>query len=286
MVTTEYTHWNASGRPLNPSQPVREIVERMKAAYPAASNLFSWYADDAHYQADYPQDHTPYSYTPWPNKPNPYPVVFATDIMHRPDLGVDCFSLFNYWIAEARAGRMPWLKYLIWQARIYDVRNNWIAGKASDHFDHIHISVRTDNTNTSLGSWVLVPGSGEDDDMLCKLGDKGDKVAALQAILQMLGYDVAIDSSYGNQTAGALSVALATVDWNVDGTAYWAGEYAHLQAVVAKKFGGQGAPGPQGPKGEPGPEGPRGPQGEPGPAGKDGVDLATGDQLTVVVTKK
>ena len=135
----------------------------MKAAYPRAADQrqFSWHANEAHYQADKPQDHTPYSFDGWP-LPCPQWWVFATDIMHRPDLGVDCNKLFPYWLTEARAGRMPWLKYIIWQARIYDVRHDWRAQANSGHFDHIHLSTRTDHRLTSLGSWSLLP-PGEDD---------------------------------------------------------------------------------------------------------------------------
>jgi hypothetical protein len=141
------------------------FVGKMRAAFPRAS--FSWYADEAHYQAEPPEDHTPFSYTGWP-LPNPYPVVFATDVMHRPDLGVDCNVLFAYWLAEAKAGRMPWLKYLIWQRKLYSVRSNWVPQANSGHDDHVHLSARTDHKDTSLGAWSPAPGtatSEEDDDM-------------------------------------------------------------------------------------------------------------------------
>lgn len=156
MAYAAYYTWDALGRPLDPAQPIRDIVERMKVAYPRAANTFSWYADEAHYQAEPPQDHTPFSVTGWP-QPSPEWWVFATDIMHNPALGVDCNVLFTYWISEARAGRMPWLKYMIWQAKIYDVRNNWHPQTSSGHFDHIHFSARTDFKDRGLGSWSLTP---------------------------------------------------------------------------------------------------------------------------------
>ena len=158
MAVALYYAWDRLGRPLEPANPIREIVQRLRVAYPraAAANLFSWYANEAHYQAEPPQDHTPYSATGWPLV-SPQWVVFATDVMHRTDLGVNCFELFNYWITEARAGRMPWLKYLIWQGRSYDVRSKWVPKDAVGHFDHIHISARTDHQFTSLGTWELIP---------------------------------------------------------------------------------------------------------------------------------
>jgi len=132
----------------------------MKAAFPRAAFTFGWYANNTHYQAVPPQDHTPFSATGWPVASPKY-WVFATDVMHRPDLGVDCGVLFPYWLAEAKAGRMPWLKYLIWQATIYDVRNNWQPQASSEHFDHIHLSARTDYQLKGLGGWSVI----QEDDM-------------------------------------------------------------------------------------------------------------------------
>lgn len=152
LATAAYSRWDRDGRPITPSQTIREMVGKLKLAYPRATGTFSWYADEAHYQSTVPQDHTPFSVTGWP-LPNPYPVVFATDIMHRVDLGVDCNILFKYWLAEAKAGHTPWRKYIIWQAKLYDVRNNWNPQTNTGHFDHIHLSDRTDWVNRSIGSW-------------------------------------------------------------------------------------------------------------------------------------
>lgn len=162
MAVAAYYHWESLGKPLTPAQSVREVVEGLKVAYPqgAAANLFSWYADEAHYESDYPEDHTPFSVTGWP-QPDPQWWVCATDVMHRPDLGVDCGPLFDYWITSARAGLMPWLKYLIWQAKLYDVRNGWAPRANSGHYDHIHMSTRTDHLTTGLNGWTVVPGIPE-----------------------------------------------------------------------------------------------------------------------------
>lgn len=164
MAYAVYYEWDRLGRPLEPARPIREIVGAWIRAFPraAAINLFSWYADEAHYQGEPPEDHTPYSATGEP-LPSPRWVVFATDLMHRPDLGVDCNVLMPYYLAEARAGRMPWVKYLIWQAKLYHYRDGFkTAHPNSGHFDHGHLSGLTNHRNTSLGSWSVVPG-GEDD---------------------------------------------------------------------------------------------------------------------------
>jgi hypothetical protein len=164
MAVAMYYTWVQQGKPLEPSNPVREIVERFKAKYPSAGP-FSWHANDEHYQSNEPGDHTPYSHDGYKTSPSPYPIVFATDVMNQPSKGVDCQKLFNYWLAEAKAGRMPWLKYLIWQAKIYDVRHGWATQASSEHFDHIHISTRTDYQRASLGTWSLFPDGGDLPDM-------------------------------------------------------------------------------------------------------------------------
>lgn len=171
MASVAYQQWVNAGRPLTPARPVRDVVDRMKVAYPkaAAKNIFSWYANEAHYTAVPPQDHTPFSATGWPGV-SPRWYVFATDIMHRVDLGVDCNVLFPYWLKEAKAGRFPSLKYIIWQARLYSVQNNWNSQANSDHFDHIHLSFRTDFRDTPLGSWSLIPGGNQ---------SQGDDVARI-----------------------------------------------------------------------------------------------------------
>jgi len=151
--------WNAAGRPLTPAQPIREFVEKLKAAFPAHANEFNWFADEAHYREQPPQDHTPFSADGWP-RPDPHWVVFATDVMNTAVGGLaGNQKLFNYWLAEAKAGRAPWIKYLIWQATIYDVRFGWRPQPNSDHFDHVHISARTDFEHYSLGGWSVTPSA-------------------------------------------------------------------------------------------------------------------------------
>lgn len=173
MAVAAFYTWERLGRPLTPAQPIREFVEKCRVAFPkaAAQNLFSWYADAAHYEDSYPEDHTPFSVTGWPVA-NPQWWVCATDVMHRPELGVDCAVLVPYWLAEARGGRMPWLKYVIWQAKRYDVRNGWVPVGSSGHFDHAHLSGRTDHLATSLGDWAVTPTENQgDQDMILIVQD-------------------------------------------------------------------------------------------------------------------
>lgn len=148
MAVAAYYAWDRDGRPITPSGTIREQVERLRLGFPDAS--FSWYANEAHYQAEPPEDHTPFSATGWPVK-SPYPYVFATDIIN--GRGVDCDELFAYYLGEARAGRTPWRKYMIYKATIYDVRHGWRPQPSSGHETHIHLSDRTDWVDRSIGAW-------------------------------------------------------------------------------------------------------------------------------------
>lgn len=165
-----YKPWVDDGKPWRNAVYIAEFIAALNRGFPRgdAANIFGSIGDYAHLTADTPQDHAPYSQTGWP-VPTPYPVVTASDVMHRPDLGVDCTVLVPYWLASAKAGRMPWLKYIIWHGKRYDVRNGWQPVAASGHFDHAHLSGRSDKVSTGLGGWNPIPtggaggGTGDDD---------------------------------------------------------------------------------------------------------------------------
>lgn len=127
-------------------------------AYPRPAQ--GWYADDAHYFADWPEDHTPFSMTDWPVE-CPRWVVFALDVMTGRDLTVDVLDqLVAYWLTEARAGRMPSLKYLIFHNRIYLVWRDFVADEyRGEWHSHAHLSFRTDyETRSWPAGWSPIGG--------------------------------------------------------------------------------------------------------------------------------
>ena len=96
--------------------------------------------------------------------------------------------------------------------------------------------------------------------MLCRKGDTGQHVKALQEMLKHAGHSPgAIDGEYGPGTAAALLAcrkamgSSATSGDVYDGTAY-------MQVHMA--FVKRNAAGTPGPKGDPGPQGPPGPKGD------------------------
>ncbi len=154
-----YEPWIADDSPYRAAHPIAEVVAKLRAGRPAVAKLglFGSIGDIRHLTAETPLDHTPYSQSGWP-LPSAYGIGHATDIPHRPDLGVDCNKIFPHWLAAAKAGELPWLKYLIWQAKRYDVRNKWIPVGADDHWDHMHVSSRTDADTMSIGTFDPLGG--------------------------------------------------------------------------------------------------------------------------------
>lgn len=154
MATQAYHDWVAAGRPFNLATPIKEYL----AAFHAAGwpfDTLGTIGDEAHLQAARPQDHCPFSVTGWPD-PNRYPYVCAFDAGHDPANGRDMNPVVAYWLSEARAGRTPWVKYIVWRGQIYDVRDGWAALPAVGHFDHAHMSIRTDWTGRSIGTFKPV----------------------------------------------------------------------------------------------------------------------------------
>jgi len=111
--------------------------------------------------------------------------------------------------------------------------------------------------------------------MLCKRGDKGDVVSAMQSLIKKanpaLLPQFGIDGDYGQECATAL-VTLGVTGGDTTGNTYGPWEYAGLFVKVAQANtgGGSGTPGPAGPAGPAGPPGPMGPTGPTGPKGDKG----------------
>jgi len=176
MVTQAYRDWVAAGEPWELARPVADFRAQLVAAGVPEELIGTIGRRETHLAVDWPRDHAPFSFTGWP-LPSPRWYVHALDLFHQPDLGVDLDVLVAYWLAEARAGRFPHMKYLIWRGQIYDVRDDFVPQPAEGHYDHGHLSFRTDFTHSTLGSWRAVPPGAlsKGDDM----ANEGGKILAL-----------------------------------------------------------------------------------------------------------
>src|SRR5438034_7930983 len=105
MTVTTYTGWVADGRPEIAAQPVADQVTVLRGH----GYTVYWQPDDRHLLASPPEDHTPYSHTPWPGA-QPYPHCMAYDVMPKDGDARSLAPLARRMIADKRAGRAPWIK--------------------------------------------------------------------------------------------------------------------------------------------------------------------------------
>jgi hypothetical protein len=261
-----------------------QLLAEINASAPNRSKVSDGSIGDENHQST-DSDHNPWCHG-W--------VVTARDFTHDPNGGFDSYAYAEWQRQRCRGDillngqREIRVKYIISNRRIASPTDNWAwrpySGK-NPHDKHCHVSVDCTAEGGYMDSTDPWGWTAQEDDMatgmLCQLGDKDEayvpgRVSALQATLQRLGfYSGPIDGIYGNSTRDALKAALAVVNWIVDGTKYWAGEYAALLQVCCVTWG---KPGPKGDKGDPGKPGAPGPQGEPG---ADAI-LAEGTGLLVV----
>lgn len=158
MATQAYYNWVSAGKPWHKATPVAQYQAAFLAAgWPVTS--LGTLGDTAHLTADRPQDHTPFSVTGWPGV-NPYPYVLAFDAGHLPAQGFDMGPVVARWLQDARDGKTPWVKYIVWRGQLYDVRRDWEPSGASGHYDHAHVSFRTDWYTKTIGGYTVVTTGG------------------------------------------------------------------------------------------------------------------------------
>lgn len=205
-----------------------------------------WTLGDEDHQ-DEPSDHNP----------NPARVVCAADVLADGGLDLAAFA------EQVRTSGHPALKYVIYDRRIAMAGKPWrpYYGK-NPHSSHAHVSVGDGPDGYSTGpyddtsSWGVADSIGDDDVIGLKEGDRGERVVALQALLNRAGYPVKDDGVYGKATSAAL-LKLRRADTPTtsgDGREVTGWALAHLMCAVAKAQGG----GQKGEKGDRGPEGPPG----------------------------
>jgi len=141
-----YLGWIEAGAPAVAATCVADFAATMRG------HRYTVYifGNAAHQRAVPPEDHMPYSSTPWPG-PQPYPDVLACDVM--PGGALDWRTLGERIVADKNAGNpaAAWIKYVnytdlagrCWHA-------SWTPAysrTSSNDTGHIHISARTDYAN-------------------------------------------------------------------------------------------------------------------------------------------
>jgi hypothetical protein len=152
MAVTNYQQWLADGRPWHNALVIDAFAGLMRG------HGFTVYTlgDLSHLTASPPEDHCPYSQTPWPGA-QPYPDVMALDIM--PGGAVDWQALGVQIVADKRVNwpGTQWIKYVNWTDVSGTCRHaSWqpdYAVRSSADTGHIHISARTDRIADALQGW-------------------------------------------------------------------------------------------------------------------------------------
>jgi len=180
MATQAYYTWVQRGRPYTVAQPIKDLVDAAaRAGVPCLGVLGS--DDTRHLQAAVPQDHTPFPVNPWPVALPGY-VVCAADFRDGP--------WSDRLLADAKAGRAPYVKYLNFRNNHYDIRSGWAPTYSSD--PHLHVSCRSDflgyragdpftgqsnNTIVSSEDMALI-GQGDDGQLYFCIGGFSHPIAS------------------------------------------------------------------------------------------------------------
>src|SRR5262245_10787785 len=151
MAVTTYAGWIADGKPWKNCQPINDFVATLRKHGYTGPGV--GIGDQAHLTANPPEDHCPYSHTPWPG-PQPYPFVMAIDILAGE--GLDWIDLGGRLFddkSSAVPGTEP-IKYINWTDTDGNCwHDSWMPKHtrfASTDRGHIHISFRTDYVTSNI----------------------------------------------------------------------------------------------------------------------------------------
>ena len=166
-MVSSYSEWVADGSPWHDCQPTRDLITMLRSHGYSGPGV--GLGDMSHLTAPLPEDHCPYSHTPWPGA-QPYPAVMAIDIMA--GYGVDVVWLGGKLFDDKQSGvegTQP-LKYMNWtDADGHCWHDSWMpshARYASTDRGHIHLSWRTEYaTSTIMQTYDPYGTSTMEDDM-------------------------------------------------------------------------------------------------------------------------
>jgi hypothetical protein len=148
MVSWQHQNWINHGRPDSGLALPLQLLANTLAG--AGYTVYT-YPNDAHLDAQPPQDHTYYSETGWPGT-SPKWWRHALDIMPKTDNaagGRDLQRIGQRLFDARQAGRIAWLKYMNWPSDgdlTRAVQDSWKPGHSrgsSGDTGHIHISSTT-----------------------------------------------------------------------------------------------------------------------------------------------
>jgi hypothetical protein len=146
MASRAYYIWDSAGRHWELARPIAELVEW---AHRNGVEVLGTIGNEEHLTHEPPQDHTPFSATAWP-EPLPGYIVTAIDLKNINELGARIE-------VQARAGMLPWIKYMNHDGEHLDSRDLDGDGKTWEEYpssdQHVHLSIRTDWISKSIGDF-------------------------------------------------------------------------------------------------------------------------------------
>lgn len=232
--------------------PLRAFFDQLNTAIPGRSRKEDgWIGNEEHRQR--PSGHNPdESGRAEQSDSDKLDEVRAVDLGQGGTGNVELEALVQHLLRLCRAGKAPWIRYLIYNHRIWHKRTGYKEERTTGdpHTGHLHVSsdepfddfrgadyrlgeLTGGGGNTSTGMTT----QGRTEPMLgLKYGDTGEEVQALQQLLMQIDPGCLPkfkdDSQYGDETAKAVSKN----GWGDDGRYINAPLYVSLMGRLGATF--------------------------------------------------
>lgn len=151
--TQDYYDWVNGGRRWTAARPVGDLAATLRQLGYTVYIL----GDESHLTANPPEDHTPFSYTGWP-QPATKGVVDALDVMPKNGDMHDLANLARALISmkDANVSQAAFIKYINWTEETgYCYHESWEPNRttrSSSDKGHIHLSIRSDFENSPIAA--------------------------------------------------------------------------------------------------------------------------------------
>lgn len=216
MTSRQHQQWINEGSPWHLAVPIRELQVAIIQVHNPPAETIGTIGDEAHLDAEPPEDHTPYSETGWPDHTPPF-IVTALDYN-----GPGWEALFEHLINEHLAGNMPWIKYINFRGIHHSWEPSYATRASTDWTGHGHVSIRSDwcFVSTGLTAEQLIGVAGPTpipvptaDPVKEKImstwqtisaGASGQHVTDVQGLCNAHGASLILDGLFGPKTTAAV----------------------------------------------------------------------------------
>jgi hypothetical protein len=159
MAVTTYQQWLRDGSPWSPAACISDFARTIRGH---GFTVYTLGAVSTHLDISFPEDHAPFSHTPWPGA-QPYPKVLALDIMPGGSMDWRQLGMRIHNDRNNNVAGTQWIKYMNYTdtagACFHASWQPGYARRGSSDTGHIHISARTDYVGTGT-AYDPVTGGG------------------------------------------------------------------------------------------------------------------------------